>query len=111
MTQHDSTPKAYSCKVCGTELASSADIESRHFNGSQGPAFLFAAVRNVREDEAQERLMTTGTHIVRDVSCAICGQTLGWKYQKASEESQKYKEGKYLVEKSLLKSSSHENQH
>ena len=64
--------------------------------------------------------MTTGLHTVRDITCAKCGTLLGWKYgqsptltlsappltavrrvDKAYEESQKYKEGKYILEKSL----------
>lgn len=40
----------------------------------------------------------TGQHTVSDVSCAICGIVLGWKYVEASEESQKYKVGKYILE-------------
>ena len=64
-----------------------AHRSSQRFNGSQGPAFLLAAVRNVREDEVEERLMTTGTHMVRDVSCATCGQSLGWKYVSRAQPS------------------------
>lgn len=33
-----------------------------------------------------------------DVSCAICGTVLGWKYVEAAEESQKYKVGKFILE-------------
>lgn len=40
----------------------------------------------------------TGQHIVSDISCAICGSTLGWKYVEASEDSQKYKVGKFILE-------------
>lgn len=36
--------------------------------------------------------------MVSDVSCAICGIGIGWKYVQASEESQKYKVGKYILE-------------
>lgn len=36
--------------------------------------------------------------MVSDISCAICGMVLGWKYVQASEESQKYKVGKYILE-------------
>ena len=37
--------------------------------------------------------MTTGRHIVRDVICKQCNETVGWKYDKAYEASEKYKEG------------------
>lgn len=36
--------------------------------------------------------------MVSDISCAICGMVIGWKYVQASEESQKYKVGKYILE-------------
>jgi hypothetical protein len=35
--------------------------------------------------------MTTGRHIVRDIMCKQCGETVGWKYDKAYEASEKYK--------------------
>lgn len=36
--------------------------------------------------------------MVSDISCSICGTPLGWKYVEASDESQKYKVGKYILE-------------
>lgn len=36
--------------------------------------------------------------MVSDVSCSVCGTILGWKYVEASEESQKYKVGKFILE-------------
>jgi hypothetical protein len=41
-------------------------------------------------------------HSVADIYCNICHTTVGWKYVFAFEESQKYKEGKYIVEKSKI---------
>lgn len=46
--------------------------------------------------------MTTGRHIVRDVLCRRCKRTVGWKYDKAYETSEKYKEGKFILELELL---------
>jgi hypothetical protein len=61
----------------------------------------------------------TGRHTVRDIFCTSCQTVLGWKYvrkrmslrgllsavltadhlkEKAFEDSQKYKEGKYILE-------------
>ena len=57
---------------------------------------------NVRQDEAAERNMTTGRHIVRDIICKQCGDVVGWKYDKAYEQSEKYKEGKFILESELL---------
>jgi len=57
---------------------------------------------NITQGEAGERNMTTGRHVVRDISCRGCGETLGWKYDKAFEASEKYKEGKYILEAELI---------
>jgi len=40
----------------------------------------------------------TGAHTVSDITCAICGVILGWKYVSAEEEEQKYKEGCFILE-------------
>lgn len=44
------------------------------------------------------RELNTGSHAVSDIRCASCRTTLGWKYERAYVESQKYKEGKYIIE-------------
>jgi len=75
---------------------------SRAFNGQHGRAYLFDRVVNIYAGEPQERPMTTGLHIVRDIHCVKCERILGWKYDKAYEESQKYKEGKFILERALL---------
>jgi len=46
--------------------------------------------------------MTTGRHIVRDIQCRQCKEVVGWKYDKAYESSEKYKEGKFILEHELL---------
>lgn len=46
--------------------------------------------------------MTTGRHVVRDIMCRSCGETVGWKYDKAYELAEKYKEGKFILEAELL---------
>lgn len=46
--------------------------------------------------------MTTGRHIVRDIACNHCGETVGWKYDEAVEAGEKYKEGKFILEVELL---------
>ena len=45
--------------------------------------------------------MTTGLHVIQDVHCQQCKEYVGWKYKEAPG-SQKYKEGKYLLEMELL---------
>ena len=43
--------------------------------------------------------MTTGRHVVRDLYCISCGTNLGWRYELAHERREKYKEGKYILER------------
>ncbi len=57
---------------------------------------------NIKQAEAMERNMTTGRHVVRDIICKQCNETVGWKYDKAYEASEKYKEGKFILESELL---------
>lgn len=46
--------------------------------------------------------MLTGRHWVRDVFCKKCNTKLGWMYEYAAEEDQRYKESKIILEKSLV---------
>lgn len=46
--------------------------------------------------------MLTGLHWVRDVFCKKCNTKLGWMYEFAAAEDQRYKESKIILEKSLI---------
>ncbi|KAI9759945.1 MAG: Intracellular distribution of mitochondria [Chaenotheca gracillima] len=94
--------RIYGCKSCKTHMANHDDIISRNFRGQHGKAYLFNAVVNITQAEAVERVMTTGKHVVRDIICRQCKETVGWKYDKAYESTEKYKEGKYILEQELL---------
>lgn len=52
--------------------------------------------------DVQDRVMLTGRHMVRDVSCKNCDIKLGWIYEFATEESQRYKEGRVILERALI---------
>lgn len=54
------------------------------------------------DSEAQDRVMLTGRHIVRDVACKSCNTKLGWIYEFATEEAQRYKEGRVILERALV---------
>jgi Yippee zinc-binding/DNA-binding /Mis18, centromere assembly len=86
-----------------------SQIISKGFTGRHGRAYLVqgtpshihqhdASLPNTYQNKAVPRNLVTGQHTVSDISCAICGSVLGWKYVEASEESQKYKVGKYILE-------------
>ena len=76
---------------------------STSFHGRTGRAFLFNHVTNVTLGPVEERIFTTGLHSVCDIFCISCHSNVGWHYKEAFEESQKYKEGKFIVEKALMR--------
>mmetsp|Transcript_10921 Transcript_10921/g.26779 ORF Transcript_10921/g.26779 Transcript_10921/m.26779 type:complete len:225 (-) Transcript_10921:317-991(-) len=86
-----------------TEIADLGDVISKDFHGVQGPAFLVSDVVNYFLGPEEERMLLTGQHIVRDVICVRCQTVLGWRYSFAHEESQKYKEGKFILESVKIK--------
>eukprot|EP00250_Pteridium_aquilinum_P008322 c17850_g1_i3 orf=340-648(+) len=77
-------------------------IIAKSFHCRRGAAYLFNSVVNVTEGETEERMMTTGMHIVADIYCICCCQNVGWKYEAAFEETQKYKEGKFILERGRI---------
>lgn len=62
-------------------------------------------VVNLQYSEVQDRVMLTGRHMVRDVSCKNCNSKLGWIYEFATEDSQRYKEGRVILERALVRES------
>ncbi|KAG5237468.1 Yippee family protein [Salix suchowensis] len=94
--------RSYSCKHCGTLLALHGDIISKSFHCRHGKAYLFRKVANVFVGEKEDRSMITGLHTVADIFCVGCGSIVGWKYVTAHDKSQKYKEGKSVLERFKL---------
>ncbi|XP_024365533.1 protein yippee-like At4g27745 isoform X2 [Physcomitrium patens] len=92
-------PRIYSCCNCRCHVADHDEIISKCFQGRNGRAYLFTNVVNVTIGVKEDRQLRTGLHTVADICCYQCQEVLGWKYEKAFEESQKYKEGKYILEK------------
>ena len=101
--QHMGGAYVYSCERCDTFLTNKKELVSTQFTGTTGAAFLFRKVVNLVHSEVHDRLMITGQHYVRDVSCKKCGRKLGWMYEFAKQHSQRYKEGKTILEKALIK--------
>jgi len=87
------------CACCHAHLADHDGIISKAFQGRHGRAYLFDHVINVTPGPTENRLLLTGLHVVSDIYCNQCDTRLGWKYVEAFEESQKYKEGKFILEK------------
>ncbi|KAJ3317256.1 hypothetical protein HDU76_001262 [Blyttiomyces sp. JEL0837] len=98
----DPPPKIYGCSECKTHLTRLDSLVSKDFRGHHGRAWMFKQVVNVRYGELDTRSMLTGVYNVVDVMCITCNGLLGWKYEKAFEESQKFKENKIILERNLL---------
>jgi len=94
--------KLYSCGSCDTVLTNRKALVSTRFTGATGRAFLFSRVVNIRLSEVQDRIMLTGRHFVRDVFCKKCNAKLGWFYEFATEDEQRYKETRVILEKALI---------
>ncbi|XP_031498650.1 protein yippee-like At5g53940 [Nymphaea colorata] len=94
--------KIYRCKFCLTHLALLDDLVSKAFHCRRGKAYLFNNAVNIIVGDQEERLMISGMHTVADIFCCCCGQIVGWKYEAAHEQTQKYKEGKYILERGRI---------
>mmetsp|Transcript_30627 Transcript_30627/g.63285 ORF Transcript_30627/g.63285 Transcript_30627/m.63285 type:complete len:126 (-) Transcript_30627:622-999(-) len=95
--------RIYACNNCQAHLTNHDDIVSKSFQGRTGRAYLFNTVVNVTLGPAEDRILNTGLHKVSDIYCNCCDVYLGWKYEEAFEQSQKYKEGKAVLEKARMK--------
>ncbi|KAM3396050.1 protein yippee-like [Capsicum galapagoense] len=94
--------RSYNCKFCKTQFALADDIVSKNFHCRRGKAYLFSNVVNITYGPREERMMLSGMHTVADIFCCRCGQIAGWKYEVAHEKSQKYKEGKFVLERGRI---------
>eukprot|EP00047_Mylnosiga_fluctuans_P001666 m.221361 g.221361 ORF g.221361 m.221361 type:complete len:114 (-) comp10569_c0_seq1:85-426(-) len=95
-------PKVYICASCNAHLACFDDLISKSFQGRLGRAFLFRQVVNIESGPVQEKMLLTGRHRIADVHCSTCKAYLGWRYEQAFEQEQKYKEGKVILEKTSI---------
>eukprot|EP00878_Enallax_costatus_P002045 GHUV01002209.1.p3 GENE.GHUV01002209.1~~GHUV01002209.1.p3 ORF type:complete len:113 (+),score=19.62 GHUV01002209.1:275-613(+) len=100
--QYLSGPRVYCCATCKTHAADHDEIVSKAFQGRRGRAYLFNNVVNVSMGPKEDRMLITGLHTVADIFCTVCNTNLGWKYEAAFEEGQKYKEGKFILEKANI---------
>ncbi|XP_065320420.1 GATA zinc finger domain-containing protein 14-like isoform X2 [Gordionus sp. m RMFG-2023] len=99
---HIGGTRLFSCASCDTILTNRSELISTRFTGATGRAFLFNKTVNLNYSDVQDRVMLTGRHIVRDVTCKNCEAKVGWMYEFATEENQRYKEGKVILERALI---------
>lgn len=113
-------PSHLRCARCLSDLCLTSQIISKGFTGRHGRAYLVAPppppppnsvssttkgerptrgdLPNTHTHKPVPRQLVTGAHTVSDISCALCGNGLGWKYVAADEEGQRYKVGKFILE-------------
>ncbi|KAH9858460.1 yippee-domain-containing protein [Lenzites betulinus] len=92
----------FSCAQCSAVIALQDELISKAFSGRDGRGFLMNSAVNLKMGRREDRALLTGVHTVADVFCMGCNDRMGWYYHKASDHSQKYKEGKYLLEREKL---------
>ncbi|CAD8075834.1 unnamed protein product [Paramecium sonneborni] len=91
--------RVYVCKKCRIHLTNYENRISKNFKGGTGQAYLFDKGINYHVGLPQDKDLLTGKHTVQDLMCNGCDYIIGWKYIKAFRESEKYKEGKIIIEK------------
>ncbi|XP_065192128.1 protein yippee-like [Sycon ciliatum] len=97
----------YVCRNCKVLLANFANIISKNFHGSTGPAVLISNVVNVRHRKVEIKMLMTGRHYTSTIECSHCSFVIGWFYDYACDPSQMYKEGKYIIEVGLVLQEDH----
>ncbi|CAD8153507.1 unnamed protein product [Paramecium pentaurelia] len=95
--------RIYVCTKCHIHLSNYESIISKNFRGGTGKAFLFEKGINYHVGIPEDKDLMTGKHTVQDLICNGCNQVIGWKYIKAYRESEKYKEGKIIIERHYIK--------
>ncbi|EMS22605.1 hypothetical protein NBRC10512_000719 [Rhodotorula toruloides] len=98
---------AYACGTCSLEVALQDELVSRSFQGTSGPAYLFRTAVNVDIGTKTSKQLLSGKHVISPIHCSGCSTELGWKYIRSGQfvspdSSQKYKEGKCILEKSKI---------
>ncbi|KAI3953447.1 hypothetical protein MKW92_006959 [Papaver armeniacum] len=90
-------PRLYGCFHCRNIVSCHEDITSTNFVGFGGNAFfIFSCHEHTCWSQKRSELEYRTTCYFADISCSDCKRILGWKYEFAVPEAQKYKQGKFL---------------
>lgn len=90
------------CSRCGAHLCSTDSIISKQFHGKHGRAYLVDDVQNCCYAAQEQKLLMTGVHVVRDIMCSGCGKGVGWSYDYAREDRERYKITRSVLEVALV---------
>ena len=94
--------QVYCCRRCAIHLVSLQSRVSKHFCGASGRAYLFDWAVNVKALREKDVEMSTGLHKIKKIQCKQCRIIIGWTYVYAYEASEKYKEGKFIIERAHI---------
>lgn len=108
LDDHGHKRTIFKCTDCYSHFFTSSDIISDNFHGKNGSAYLVNKIVNVKNGPLETRNMMTGDYTVCDTLCQQCDSYVGWQYLTADEISEKYKEGKYVIEINGLSASGFE---
>ncbi|XP_021774951.1 protein yippee-like At4g27740 [Chenopodium quinoa] len=86
----------YSCNNCWNPVALKEDLLSKAF------VVIFENLVLIMFKSKFEKQLITGKFTIADIYCIKCGQVLGWKYFRAHDPKQAYKEGNYIIERAKL---------
>jgi hypothetical protein len=87
------------CAKCSTVVTHRNELFSPCDTSSLGSAFLFDTAVNLCYGKVFDG---TCSEKVREVSCKKCSSRLGWFYEFVSDDSERYKEGRVLLERNLV---------
>ncbi|KAL0452393.1 UNVERIFIED_CONTAM: protein yippee-like [Sesamum latifolium] len=92
----------YSCRKCRNPIALHQDLLSKSFKAKTGQAFMFGHAMNIVVGAKEDKQLMTGYYTIANIFCSKCGEEMGWTYVRAFDAREKYKEGRYIVEKAKI---------
>ncbi|KAI0327618.1 yippee-domain-containing protein [Cubamyces sp. BRFM 1775] len=95
-------PRFLVCGQCATRIAHTSQIVSRAFRGHAGKAALFTTAKNIILDPPSILLMDSGAYTIQEFICKSCESYLGWKFMRAHDGPERWKEGHFIVELDLV---------
>ncbi|XAR71607.1 hypothetical protein NMG60_11017964 [Bertholletia excelsa] len=92
----------YCCRNCRNQIVFGEDLLSKSFKAQSGPAYMFAQAMNVALGPKEDKELMTGLYAICEVYCRNCGEVVGWKYLRSYDPRQRYKEGRFVIEKAKI---------
>ncbi|KAI0088934.1 hypothetical protein BDY19DRAFT_1057086 [Irpex rosettiformis] len=92
----------YRCKSCRAHITPKTSVLSSEFRGTSGRAILCRDARNVSLAPVTLLLMNSGAYRVQNSSCSGCDTIIGWRFVSATEKTEQWKEGHFILELEYL---------